>query len=255
MPINLALRFLTFYYLGVLYITIGSPFPIKRFSQLISCFSSNHREPLDEQGFFEKLFVENVRDAESLCNVLTRRLPVLMAKQSLTKFPIRLLCIDSIGAIFRGDVEDTNSGVTRINYMSRLSAELHHLNAYSDVAIVVLNQVTEKLHHAVTEPYALEEKNVDRLKGNPNELSSHPLARKNLHAYERLDPNGFLSCVPCLGLSWANTVTTRLSVYRDPRNSNRKVYVVFSPFIANSMSDFSIDAQGVHINPTDSYSS
>jgi hypothetical protein len=220
----------------VLYIVTTSPFPFKRLSQLISSFGQEEEGGCSEQGLAEHLFVEHIQDAASLWNMITCRLPVLIAKQSLTTHPMRLLIIDSIGAMFRG--EETIKSKERTQYLVRLSTELHALNVNANLAIVIVNQVTDKIQsiREITNP-------------GESETSSQNIGPIR-YPHEQLDPYGYLSCVPCLGLLWANLITTRLSIYRDPRTKFRMVYVVFSPFIGNKLSEFTIDDKGIHLTPT-----
>ena len=235
---------------------VTSPFPFKRFAQLIDFFSRLHPECGEQELLADRVFVEHVRDVESLWNTLVYRLPVLLTKQSLTSHPIRLLCIDSIGALFRGDMNNSNDRIKRSNTIVRLSMELHRLNVNSNLAIVVLNQVTEKFQPPIVVSRAKEEEEVDKsIPKVIDHLSCSSFPENSFDVYSQLDPQGLLSCVPCLGLTWANSLTTRLSLYRDPRKSIRKAYVVFSPFMCRKISEFSIDIQGVHMRSPDSFSS
>ncbi|XP_049947389.1 DNA repair protein XRCC3-like isoform X1 [Schistocerca serialis cubense] len=51
--------------------------------------------------------------------------------------------------------------------------------------------------------------------------------------------------VPALGLAWANMVTTRLQMFRNRQTGIRNIRVIFSPFLQQSCSKFTVTASGI----------
>lgn len=218
-------------------------FPLKRLSQLTLNFCQMYPE-FDQREVMEHIFIEHVNDSDALWNVITCRLPILISRQNSTSHPIRLIIIDSIASIFRTDENDAKSNIKRIHYLTRLSMELHKLNVDRQIGIVLVSQVTDRIKNVYPDVQETEtssfRENVDHY------LKLKSKSNKTIH--EKLDPRYTLSCIPCFGLFWANLMTTRISLYRDPQMmSKRMVYIVFSPFLKSKTSEFTIDAQGVHI--------
>lgn len=80
-----------------------------------------------------------VETDELLWNTLRFRVPSLLAQHR-----VRLIVIDSIGALFRAQLDE--SATERAAFLLKLAAELKRLSDAHGIAIVVINQVTDCMH-------------------------------------------------------------------------------------------------------------
>ncbi|KAL3643043.1 hypothetical protein CASFOL_013858 [Castilleja foliolosa] len=199
-----------------LYLHSEFPFPYRRLLQL-----SIHRPHLP-QNPLDRIFVEPLHSVDHLLDVLPR-LDFLVPKLN-----IKLLVIDSIAALFRGEFENTPVELKRRSgIFFKVSSKLKLLARKFGLAIVLTNQVVDVMGGS------------DGLRiGNSASLCS----------------SGRRVCA-ALGLSWANCVNTRLFMWRtaereeegDSHNfqTRRFVRVVFAPHLPDSSCEFVIRREGV----------
>lgn len=150
-----------------------------------------------------------------------------------TRLPVRLIVLDSIAALFRGEFNNTAADMKRRSSLFfKISGELKRLAGRYGAAVVVTNQVVDFMG-------AVEGINGIRV-GNLSSLHS----------------SGRRVC-PALGLAWSNCVNSRLFLSRneevvvaregaDPcRRTRRRLDIVFSPHLAPSSCEFVITREGV----------
>lgn len=201
-----------------LYLHSEFPFPFRRLHQL--SFNRPHlpHNPLD------RIFIEPLHSVDHLLDVLPR-LEFLVPKLN-----IKLIIIDSIAALFRGEFENTPVELRRRSSLFfKISSKLKFYARKFGLAVVLTNQVVD----------VMESSDNPRV-GNAASLCS----------------SGRKVCA-ALGLSWANCVNTRLFMWReeervrDERGSlenartRRFVRVVFAPHLPDSSCEFVIRREGL----------
>lgn len=153
---------------------------------------------------------------------------------SKTQFPIRLIVIDSVAALFRSEFENNPSDLKRRSSLFfKISGKLKALARRFNLAVVVTNQVMDFVASG-------EEANGARI-GNLSCLVS----------------SGRRVCA-ALGLAWANCVNSRLFLAREEnfvanemegdlmsRETKRRLHVVFAPHLPYSSCEFVIRREGV----------
>ncbi|KAG8372382.1 hypothetical protein BUALT_Bualt12G0060400 [Buddleja alternifolia] len=157
-----------------LYLHSEFPFPVRRLHQLsLVCRLELPHNPLDS------IFVQPLYSADHLLDVLPR-LDFLVPRLN-----IKLIVIDSVAALFRGEFENTGTELKRRSgIFFKVSSKLRLCARKFGLAVVVTNQVVD----------VMESSNSLRI-GNSVSLCS----------------SGRRVCA-ALGLSWANCVNTRYSV-------------------------------------------
>ncbi|KAL8170319.1 hypothetical protein V2J09_022123 [Rumex salicifolius] len=162
-----------------LYFHSEFPFPLRRLRQLDLSFS-DAGDPLD------RILVQPLYSADDLFDEMLKLQPRLVAWNSTHKWPIKLVVIDSIAALFRSEFENTPDDLMRRSSLFfKIAGKLKYLANKFGLAIVVTNHVTD----------VMEEEGA-RV-GNLSCLIS----------------SGRRVC-PALGLAWANCVNTRLFLSR-----------------------------------------
>lgn len=201
-----------------LYLHSEFPFPFRRLHQL-----SFHRPHLPHNPL-DRIFIEPLHSVDHLLDVLPR-LEFLVPKLN-----IKLIIIDSIAALFRGEFENTPLELRRRSSLFfKISSKLKLYARKFGLAVVLTNQVVD----------VMESSDNPRI-GNAASLCS----------------SGRKVCA-ALGLSWANCVNTRLFMWReeervrDERRSlenartRRFVRVVFAPHLPDSSCEFVIKREGL----------
>lgn len=206
-----------------LYLHSEFPFPFRRLHQL--AFSHQALiNPLDN------ILIHPVHSADHLLDLLSRIDPVLVRPPPQTRFPVKLIVIDSIAALFRSEFENNPRDLKRrSNLFFKISSKLKAQARRFGLAVVITNQVTDDVNSS------------DGLRiGNPRFLYS----------------SGRRVCA-ALGLSWANCVNTRLFLSRneervggddddiDSTRTRRFVSVVFAPHLPDSTCEFVVLREGV----------
>lgn len=205
-----------------LYLHSEFPFPSRRLHQLSTLFKPNlPSNPLDS------IFVEPLRSADHLLDLLPR-LDYLVPKLN-----IKLIVIDSVAALFRGEFENTPIELKRRSSLFfKVSSKLRFYARKFGLAVVMTNQVVDVMDSS------------DNLRiGNSVSLCS----------------SGRRVCA-ALGLSWANCVNTRLFMWREVVRVEggreegdslenvkikRFIRVVFAPHLPDSSCEFMIRRDGV----------
>ena len=208
-----------------LYLHSEFPFPFRRLRQL-ALSNPTLQNPLDN------ILIHPLHSADHLLDLLSRLDPLLVHPPPQTRFPIKLIVIDSIAALFRSEFDNNPSDLKRRSGLFfKISSKLKAQAMRFGLAVVVTNQVTDSVDSS------------DGLRiGNSWFLYS----------------SGRRVCA-ALGLSWANCVNTRLFLSRDEENvkdddgdivntrtrTRRFISVVFAPHLPHSSCEFFIAKEGV----------
>ncbi|KAI3444155.1 hypothetical protein Pfo_000820 [Paulownia fortunei] len=201
-----------------LYLHSEFPFPFRRLHQL-----SFHRPHLPHNPL-DRIFVQPLHSADHLLDLLPR-LDFLVPSLN-----IKLIVIDSIAALFRGEYENTPLELKRRSSMFfKISSKLRFHARKFGLAVVLTNQVVDVIGSS------------DHLRiGNSVSLCSS--GRKVSAA---------------LGLSWANCVNIRLFMWREEERvgeeggnfqtmqTRRFIQVVFAPHLPDSSCEFVIRREGL----------
>ncbi|XP_066281114.1 DNA repair protein XRCC3-like [Branchiostoma lanceolatum] len=202
---------------GAVYICTEDAFPSKRLAQMAQQFPTRGLAPVEvtkKTRFSDQIFVEHTADKDQLSKCIQSRLPIL-----LERGVVKLVVIDSIAALFRGEYESRETA-RRAKDLQSLGAQLRKVSQKYSVLVVCINQVS-----AV----------VGKRRGNGNISSSQKV-------------------IPALGLVWSSLVTTRLMVTRTEHTVQcadgspavvRSLEVLFSPHLPNTTQYYIVDAQGV----------
>ncbi|KAL6553640.1 hypothetical protein OROGR_007482 [Orobanche gracilis] len=205
-----------------LYLHSEFPFPFRRLHQLSHYQSHLPQDPLD------RIFVEPLHSADHLLDVLPR-LDFLVPKLN-----IKLVVIDSIAALFRGEYDNTPLELKRRSgVFFKVASKLKLLARKFGLAVVLTNQVVD----------VMGDSNSLRI-GNSASLCS----------------SGRRVCA-ALGLSWANCVNIRLFMWREDERmeeregeedgslqnfrTRRFIRIVFAPHLPDSSCEFVIRREGV----------
>lgn len=214
-----------------LYIHTEFPFPLRRLRQLSRAFRSSNPDLLGTDPC-DRVFVHSVYTADQLLDALPKIELFLLYSRS--QFPLRVIVIDSIAALFRSDFENTGLDLRRRSSLFfKISGGLKSLARRFGLAVVVTNQVVDLIGGGASEGV-----NGVRI-GNLSGLYS----------------SGRRVC-PALGLAWANCVNTRLFLSRDEEadgdggvhqriKTRRRISVVFAPHLPESSCEFVITGEGV----------
>ncbi|XVF47703.1 hypothetical protein PTKIN_Ptkin03bG0132000 [Pterospermum kingtungense] len=222
-----------------LYLHTEFPFPFRRLHQLSLSFrfSNSHHFPSNYNPS-DRIFVQSVHSADQLLEIMSKTESFI--ENSKTHFPVRLIVIDSIAALFRSDFDNTPVELKkRSSLFFKISSKLKALAKRFNLAVLVTNQVVD-----LVEPN-------DGING---------LRIGNLRC---LYTSGRRVC-PALGLAWANCVNSRLFLSRNEvvtreengnlngessdfvsKQQRRKLYVVFAPHLAESCCEFVITRGGL----------
>ncbi|CAM8928315.1 hypothetical protein QQ045_023091 [Rhodiola kirilowii] len=218
-----------------IYIHSEFPFPIRRLHSLSLSFLASHsRQFAPRHDPCDYVLVHAAHSADQLFDILSK-LDSLIEKGN-GGFPIRVIVIDSIAALFRSDYDNTASDLKRRSYLFfKISGRLKMLAKRFKMAVMVTNQVVD----------LVDPDGVNGLKiGNLRFLCS----------------SGRRVCA-ALGMTWANCVNSRLFMSRTEeftsggvdesgeeivvRRTRRWIQVVFAPHLPYSSCEFTITKDGV----------
>ncbi|KNA06869.1 hypothetical protein SOVF_177100 [Spinacia oleracea] len=224
-----------------LYLYTEFPFPDRRLRQLSHSFADSYNTHIGSLSYdpLDKVLVQAVHDAHHLFDVLLK-LDSFLVRRNSTQWPIKLIVIDSIAAIFRSDFDNTPSDLKRrLSFFFKISGKLRALAEKFGLAVVISNQVVDFV-------------------GNNDGING--LRIGNLPC---LYTSGRRVCA-ALGLSWANCVNTRLFISKSEEvigegsgfveedgkfsvgmRTRRHIHVVFAPHLPPSSCEFTILREGV----------
>ncbi|KAL9242272.1 hypothetical protein vseg_016290 [Gypsophila vaccaria] len=224
-----------------LYIYTEFPFPHRRLRQLGDAFCRNRGGYFGNSTYdpLGNVFVHGVYDAHQLFDVLLK-LDSFLSRRKSGRWPVRLIVIDSIAAVFRSEFENTPADLKRrSSFFFKIAGRLRELAEKFGLAVVVTNQVVDFV-------------------GSNDGINA--LRIGNLKC---LYTSGRRVCA-ALGLAWANCVNTRLFISRSDEvlgersglveedgsdsvcfRSRRHIHVVFAPHLPPSSCEFTILREGV----------
>lgn len=186
------------------------------------------------------MFVQGVYSADEMLDIMPK-IELFLSVNSKSHFPVRVIVIDSIAALFRSEFENTPLELKRRSSLFfKISGILKSLAKKFGLAVVVTNQVVDLIGSS-------EGVNGIRV-GNLNSLCS---------SGRRVSP--------ALGLAWANCVNSRLFLSRNEEvvggggnglvdedggvyqqmKTRRRLSVVFAPHLPQSSCEFVIRREGV----------
>uniref|UniRef100_H3CGT7 DNA repair protein n=1 Tax=Tetraodon nigroviridis TaxID=99883 RepID=H3CGT7_TETNG len=201
---------------GAVYICTENCFPIRRLQQLISDQHALRPDVppslISTLKFSDRVYVEHAADLDSLQRCLSRRVPLLLARGL-----VRLLVLDSVAAVFRGEFQAAE-WQERTRQMLSVSSTLHRLSWDFATPVLCINQVADVFGD-----------------------SDNPLGPLST------------SVAPALGLTWANQVTVRLMMVRsqatvsrgNQHSALRRLEVVFGPHLARRGAHVAVWKEGV----------
>ncbi|NXB97343.1 XRCC3 protein, partial [Vidua chalybeata] len=217
---------------GAVYICTEDVFPSKRLQQLID---QQHKlradvpaEIIQKIRFGNSIFVEQAADLDTFQQCITRRLSLLLARGM-----VRLVVIDSMAALFRGDFGPAESAL-KARYLQTFGAQLHSLSTRFRTPIVCINQCS----FATTEGISYE---------------IHACRNVSHFPYRVVGSR----VTPALGITWSNQLLMRLMVRRvslpgrSPAaashcaGSTRTLSVVFAPHLPPSFCYYTVQLEGV----------
>lgn len=224
-----------------LYLYTEFPFPGRRLRQLSLSFLDSHSAHFNNSSYdpLDRVLVKAVPDAVHLFDVL-QHLDYFLPRKNSTQWPVRLVVIDSIAALFRSEFDNTPADLRRrASFFFKISGWLRALAEKFGLAVVITNQVVDFVG----------------TNGGVNGLRIGNLGR--------LYTSGRRVC-PALGLAWANCINTRLFLSRsdeilgqrsefvdeDGKNSvcvrtKRHIHVAFAPHLPTSSCEFAIRKEGI----------
>lgn len=216
---------------SAIYVHSEGPFPSARLDQLAA-----EKYPNNQDEVKQNIHTIRVTDSESQYRVLAYQLPAFLEMQKRQgKRPVRVIVIDSISAIYRGE-----SSLERFQKMSEIceiGMRLKKLASQYNLAIVAVNQVSDvptKGDSANTE--GIESWMDFRL---INQDSNHMIG---LYIQSLLKK-------PILGLSWSNSVNTRIRLARSPMlegmSTRRVIFLEYSPIAPRLGCEIIIDRGGI----------
>lgn len=221
---------------SAVYICSEGPFPSERLDQIVNIYPTS-----EQQNLRNNLFILRVHNTEEQYRVLAYQLPAFLEKNKNSDRPVRIVVIDSISAIYRGETAAPGRGgrFSKMTEICEIGSRLKRMANEYNVAIVAVNQVSD----VVTEK---ESPHTDHLESWMDfrlvnvEENNHMIG---LYIQSLLKK-------PVLGLSWSNSVNTRIRLARSPlldnMNTRRVLFVEFSPIAPRSGCEILIDQSGIH---------
>uniref|UniRef100_A0A7S4ESE5 RecA family profile 1 domain-containing protein n=1 Tax=Chrysotila carterae TaxID=13221 RepID=A0A7S4ESE5_CHRCT len=178
----------------------------KRLRQLADAFSVRHsRLGAEPNRLLDHVTMGKVHSAEMLAEMLSRHLPQILATSR-----VRLLVVDSFGALFRA-VDERGAALER---SSQLIAHAHRLKQLSDdydIAVVVTNEATDKpieqIAAAAGDIAAPSLQSLSLVSCNRPSVTVSPIEAKACCTSGKMT-------LPALGLSWSSCINTRLFLTR-----------------------------------------
>lgn len=231
-------------------------FPIKRLMQLAesprfaASTQSSQAEGCVAGSPCDKVFIKELHDGSEVLEYLETDVMDIL-REPPGGIPIRLLVLDSAAGVFRSDYDNTSKDMAdRSQAMLQMSRCLRKLAEQFDLAVLVTNQVVER---------------IDEDSMSPQNLAASQMGM------ELVSSTG-TSVLPALGMVWAHCVGMRLFVTRSPRvlqlpSGSKRVYcdgsddrqldhgdmrvvrtlqVVQSPYLPQSSCPFIIAESGLH---------
>lgn len=220
---------------SAVYICSEGPFPSSRLDQIVNIYPTSKQQDLRNN-----LFILRVHDSEEQYRVLAYQLPAFLERNKRSTKPVRIVVIDSISATYRGEAPSARKGLfSKMSEICDIGTRLKKMASEYNVAIVAVNQVSDVINQK-------DSANTDHLE--------NWMDFRLINVDERNHMIGLyiqsLLKKPVLGLSWSNSVNTRIRLARSPllenMNTRRVLFVEFSPVAPRSGCEIVIDQSGIH---------
>ncbi|RZF46458.1 hypothetical protein LSTR_LSTR012533 [Laodelphax striatellus] len=133
---------------GAVYICTEEKFPSTRLHQLFETFPLVAKRKGKTVDLGKNILIQHISDVDGLKNCIEITLPrVIKAQKDEGKKAIRLVVIDSITAVFRGEYGQSGDIKTRAQHIRSIGYNLHKLSQKHDVAILCINQVNSTMNN------------------------------------------------------------------------------------------------------------
>jgi RecA/RadA recombinase len=227
----------------VAYIYSEGKLPIVRLQQLISSYTNNYPDIIDADKAWKSIYTIQLQTTDAQHTILAYQLPVMLEKHP----NIRLVVIDSIAALYRGedyDLDD-NGRLAKAAEVCDLGIRLKRLADQHNVAVVVANQVTDDIGLSNDRVQSL-----DELKKKHWKWTSAQMYSSTADECE-LDIVAFAESLckrPALGLTWANSVNCRIRLARSSlidEKTRRVLFLEFAPHTERKGAYIEIDNNGI----------
>ena len=216
---------------SAVYIHSEGPFPSARLDQLVREKYPDHPEEIKAH-----IHTMRVKDSEDQYRVLAYQLPAFLESQRKQhKKPVRLIIIDSVSAVYRG--ESSMKRFEKMSEICEIGTRLKKLASEFNVAVVAVNQVSD----VPVKDGQINTEGVDS-------WMDFNLINQNDHHMIGLYMQSLLK-KPILGLSWSNSVNTRIRLARSPMletmPTRRVLFIEFSPMAPRLGCEFVITQSGI----------
>lgn len=176
-----------------------------------------------------------VKDVDDQYNMLAYHLPAFVESQVNTNKPVRLVVIDSICAVYRGD--STMKRFEKMKEICDLSTRLKQLAIKYNLAIVAINQVSD----------VFTKDNIQNVEHIDKWMDFHLINQKGNQMLGLYIES--LLKKPILGLAWSNSVNTRIRLARSPMlegmRTRRIMFIEFSPVAPRLGCEIQIEQGGI----------
>ncbi|KAI8048752.1 P-loop containing nucleoside triphosphate hydrolase protein [Gilbertella persicaria] len=214
---------------AAVYIHTEGLFPSSRLDQLVTAYPTDQQQRLKAH-----IHTMRIKDSQEQYRALIYQLPAFVQRQQ--QLPIRLVVIDSISSIYRSEPpRGSQSRYERMREICEIGTRLKKLASEHHLAVVAINQVADNPtdnQAQLMEPW-MDFKLINSSDHHMIGLYIQSLLKK-----------------PVLGLSWSNSVNTRIRLARSPMidglATRRVLFVEFSPMASRIGCEFMIDAHGIH---------
>jgi DNA repair protein RAD57 len=230
---------------AAVYVDTEGKLPTNRLHQLIASYSQKYPGIINQEKAWNSIYTLRLQTTDVQHTVLAYQLPAM-----LQKYPnIRLIVIDSIAALYRGEHYELNDSgrLMKASEVCDLGIRLKKLADEHNIAVVVANQVTDDFtigNNSIQHEEALVKKYWKW---------AHLLMFSNqIETYE-LDLSTFadsLSKQATLGLTWANAVNCRIRMARSSaidQKTRRILCLEFSPYTSRKGCEIEIDDCGIQL--------
>ncbi|GAA5807167.1 hypothetical protein MFLAVUS_000521 [Mucor flavus] len=215
---------------SAVYIHNEGPFPSDRLDQL-----ANHNQPDNAQEIKNNIHTMRVNDIDDQFRVLAYALPAFVESQVNQKKPVRLVVIDSIGAVYRSD--STMKRFEKMKEICEVGTRLKKLAYKYNLAVVAVNQVAD----------VIAKNNSQSIENIGNWMDVQLINQKDNQMLGLYIQS--LLKKPILGLAWSNSVNTRIRFARSPMlegiKTRRIMFIEFSPTAERLGCEVRIEQGGV----------
>ncbi|CAO3606958.1 unnamed protein product [Cunninghamella echinulata] len=253
------------------YLYSEGKFSTVRCHQLATYFEQQYNISNDQLK--QHIHTLNISDPDSLFRAIAYQLPILLERSKLLERKIKLVVIDSIGATYRGlysknDLQATTPLSTtvqpltattktandyrkenfeQLNEICDLGVKLKKLAQQYQLAIVVVNQVSDKVDSSSVFNMYNTSINEDMNQWLDVKWITSP------QSTNQVSLSMFMSSLakrPTLGMTWSNSITTRIRMVRSPLSdyqpTKRALFIENAPHIPRLGGEVFIDDNGIH---------